>query len=134
MPWSHPSPLDQPTPCIAASRRDRLAGTARCAPDGVRRKTGDHWLARALMPGPQGLDARGRPPSWGATQRWSRLSTRPPRWPWPARATGCAMLRRHGVGPQTRMRRVIGPPGPPQRHGGASRRLAGGLQRALQDR
>jgi hypothetical protein len=108
MPWSHTSPLDQNTPCSADSRRDRLSVTALCALDGVSRKTGDTWLERSLMPGPQGLearsrrpstsprhppdhggaailDARGRHPSGGAKQRWSILSTRHPRRPWPTR-------------------------------------------------
>ena len=89
MPWSHTAPMDQKTPCIADDRRDRLAVTERCELYGVSRKTGDTWIDRSRMHGPQGLeersrrpstsprhtpdpvvaailDARGRHPSWGA--------------------------------------------------------------------
>jgi hypothetical protein len=48
MPWRHTSPLDQKTPCLAASLRDRLALTERCALYGVSRQTGDNWLEREL--------------------------------------------------------------------------------------
>jgi hypothetical protein len=40
MPWSHTSPMDQKPPFIAASLRDSLAVTERCALYGVSRKTG----------------------------------------------------------------------------------------------
>ena len=42
MPWRHTSPMDQKTQLIAASLRDRLSVTERCARDGVSRKTGVH--------------------------------------------------------------------------------------------
>jgi putative transposase len=138
MPWRHTSPLDQKTPVSADSRRDRLSVPELCARAGVRRKTGDTWSARALMPGPQGLearsrrpstsprhtpgpgvaaslDARGRHPSGGAKKRLAIVGQRHPRWPWPARSTVCDILRRHGLGPKKRQRRGIGPPGTPTR-------------------
>ena len=136
MPWRQTSPLDQRTPFIAADLRDRLSVTERCELYGVSRKTGDQGLARDRTHGPQGLaersrrpstsprqtpdqvvaaslDARRRHPAWGAKQLWSLWCTRPPRGPWPARSTVGALLSRHGFVPQTRQRRVIGPPGTP---------------------
>jgi hypothetical protein len=62
MPWSHTSPMDQNTPFIAASRRDRLSVTELCERYGVRRKTGDTWIDRSRMHGPPGLDERSRRP------------------------------------------------------------------------
>jgi putative transposase len=128
--------MAQNTPFIAADRRDRLSMTERCARSGVSRTTGDTWVERALIHGPQGLaarsrtpspsprhtpdavvaaslDARPRPPSWGAKPWVSIRRTRAPRWPWPARSTVWDRLRRHGVVPKTRQRRAIGPPGNP---------------------
>lgn len=142
MPWSHTSPMDQNTPCIAESLRDRLSVTARCALSGVRRKTGSQWMDRDLIHGPQGLeershrpspaprltpdqvvaailDARSRHPSWGAQQRVAILSTGPPRGPWPARSTVCDLRSRHGWVPTNRKRRALGPPGKPTRPMGA---------------
>ena len=136
MPWSHPSPMDQRTPLIAADLRDRLSGTERCARDGVSRQTGDTWSDRSLKYGPQGRDARSRrpstvprhtpdqvvaalldarrqPPSWGAQKRLAIFYTHPPRGPWPARSTVGDLLSRQGLVPKTRQRRVIGPPGQP---------------------
>jgi hypothetical protein len=116
--------------------------TERCALDRVRRKTGDTWGKRALPHGPQGLeersrrphpsprhmpddvvaailDARPRPPSWGAKTLVALLSPRQPRWPWPARSPVWDSLRRHGLGPKKRQRRALGPPGTPVSHIGA---------------
>jgi putative transposase len=65
------------------------------------------------------LEARQRHPSWGVKQLVSILSTRHPRWPWPARATICDILRRNGLVPKQRKRRAIGHPGKPISHIGA---------------
>lgn len=134
--------MDQHTPFIADSLRDRLSVTERWARYGVSRKTGDTWMDRSLSHGPQGLEershrprpsprltpdpvvaalleARSRPPSWAATTRWALLSTGHPPWPWPARATLCDLRSRHGVVPQNRQRRASGHPGTPTRHLGA---------------
>jgi putative transposase len=142
MPWSHTSPMDQQTPFIADDRRDRLSMTARCTLYGVSRKTGYNGVDRELTHGPHGLDersrrpstsprhtpddgvtasldARQRHPSWGATKLVSILSTRHPRWPWPARSTVCDILSRHGLVPKKRRRRTIGHPGKPTSHIGA---------------
>ncbi len=136
MPWSQTSPMDQKTQFIAAYLRDRLAMTERCARYGVSRKTGYTWIDRYLTHGLQGLEersrrpsasprhtpdhgvaaileARRRHPSWGAKKLLSSLSTRHPRWPWPARSPVCDLLSRHGLVPKQRQRRAIGHPGPP---------------------
>ena len=119
MPWSHTSPMDQKPPFIAAYLRDRLSMTELCEFYGVSRKTEYTWIDRDLTHGPQGLEersrrpstsprhtpddvvaaileARPRHPSWGAKKLVSILSTRHPRWPWPARSTVCDSLSRHG--------------------------------------
>ena len=136
MPWRHTSPMDQKTQLIADYLRDRLSVTELCELYGVSRKTGYKWIDRYLRHGPQGLeersrrprtaprhtpdqvvaailDARGRHPSWGAKKLLSILYKRHPRWPWPARSTVCDILRRHGLVPKKRLRRVIGHPGTP---------------------
>ena len=119
MSWRHTSPRPQKTPFIADSLRDRLSLTELCALYSVSRKTGYKGVDRDLTHGPQGLEerarrpstaprhtpddvvaalleARPRHPSWGAKQLGSIRRTRQPRWPWPARSTGCDLLRRHG--------------------------------------
>jgi putative transposase len=139
MPWSQTSPLDQKTQFIAAYLRDRLSVTERCELYGISRKTGYKWIDRYRIHGPQGLeersrrpstsprhtpdqvvaaivDARRRHPSWGAKKLLSILYKRHARWPWPARSTVCDILRRHGLVPKKRQRRVIGHPGTPTSH------------------
>ena len=131
--------MDQKTPLIADDLRDRLSVTERCTLDGVSRKTAYTWIDRDLTHGPPGLearsrrpstssrhtpehvvaaslDARRRPPSWGAKQLGSILRTRHPRWPWPARSPVCDLLSRHHLVPRRRQRRAIGHPGQPTRH------------------
>ena len=142
MPWSHTSPMDQKTQFIADYLRDRLSMTELCELYSVSRKTGYKWIDRYLTHGPQGLDersrrpstsprhtpdyvvaaileARQRHPSWGAKKLVSILSTRHPRWPWPARSTVCDILSRNGLVPKKRKRRSIGHPGKPISHIGA---------------
>jgi hypothetical protein len=93
--------MDQKTPCIADSLRERLSMIELCELYGVSRKTGPTWGDRHLTHGPQGLaersrrpstlprhtpddvvtailDARLRHPSWGAKKLVSILSTRHP--------------------------------------------------------
>ena len=62
MPWRSTSPLDQTSQFIADSLRRTLSITAWCALDGVSRKTGAKWIARALTSGPPGLEVRARTP------------------------------------------------------------------------
>ena len=139
MPWRHTSSMDQKTQFIADDLRQRRSRTELCELYGVSRKTGDTWIDRYLTHGPQGLearsrrptpsprhtpdhvvaailDARRRPPSWGAKKLVSILRTRQPHWPWPARSTVCDLLSRHGLVPQKRQRRAIGHPGRPTSH------------------
>jgi putative transposase len=139
MPWRQTSPMDQKTQFIADYLRDRLSVTELCALDGISRKTAYKWIDRYLTHGPQGLeersrrprtaprhtpdhvvaailDARHRHPSWGAKKLGSILSTRYPRWPWPARSTICDILSRHNLVPKRRKRRAIGHPGKPTSH------------------
>jgi putative transposase len=142
MPWRQTSPMDQKTQFIADDLRDRLSMTELCELYSVSRKTGYNWVDRYLTYGPQGLEersrrpstsprhtpdyvvaaileARQRHPSWGAKKLVSILSTRHPRWPWPARSTVCDILQRHGLVPKKRKRRSIGHPGKPISHIGA---------------
>ena len=139
MPWRQTSPMDQKTQFIADYLRDRLSVTELCALYGISRKTAYKWSDRYLTHGPQGLearsrrprtsprhtpdhvvaailDARRRHPSWGAKKLVSILSTRYPRWPWPARSTICDILSRHHLVPKRRKRRAIGHPGKPTSH------------------
>ena len=119
MPWRHTSPLDQNTPCSADALRARLSMTERCARSSVSRQTGSTGVDRSRTHGPQGLEARSRrprtsphhtpdevvaailearprPPAWGATKLVSIRRTRHPRWPWPARSPVGDLRRRHG--------------------------------------
>jgi putative transposase len=136
MPWSHTSPMDQKTPCIADDLRRTLSITELCTLYGVSRKTGYKWIDRYLTSGPPGLEDRSRkpfsspkqtpqhvvkarialrqhPPSWGAKQLLARLQKRHPRRPLPARSTVCELFSRQGLVSKTRHRRPIGHPGKP---------------------
>jgi hypothetical protein len=136
MPWRHTSPLDQQRPCLADDLRPPLAIRELGALYGVSRPTGSKWLERSLQPGPLGREERSRQPhasppytprpvveafralrrhhpAWGAQKRLALLQTRHPRWPLPAPSPGCALLRRHGLGPKARQRRPRGHLGKP---------------------
>ena len=136
MPWRHTCPLDQNLPCRADDLRRPLSITALCTRDGVSRQTGSQGLERSRTAGPPGLEARsrtpccrpkqtpphgveaimavrGRHPAWGAKTLGSLVHPRPPRWAWPGRSTVGAILRRRGVVPTTRPRRLLGHPGQP---------------------
>jgi putative transposase len=128
--------MDQKTQFITDYWRDRLSVTELCTLYGVSRKTAYTWIDRYLTHGPQGLEeqsrrpstlprhtpdhvvaaileARRRHPSWGAKKLVSILSTRHPRWPWPARSTVCDLLSRHHLVPRRGKRRAIAHPGKP---------------------
>jgi putative transposase len=136
MPWRHTLPMDQNIPCMADDLRRTLSIPALCALYGVSRQTGDQWIERSRTAGPPGLEDRSRTPcsrpkqtpphvveaiiavrcrhpSWGAKTLWSILHTRHPRWSWPGRSTVCDILRRRGLVPKTRHRRLLGYPGQP---------------------
>jgi putative transposase len=128
--------MDQNIQFIADYLRRTLSITALCARYGVSRKTGSKWIERYLTSGPPGLEDRSRTPcsrpnqtpqhvveailevrcrhpSWGAKTLWSILHTRHPSWSLPGRSTVCDILRRRGLVPQKRHRRLIGHPGQP---------------------
>jgi putative transposase len=136
MPWSHTSPMDQKTQFIADYLRDRLSITELCQLYHISRKTGYKWIDRYLKYGPAGLDERSRKPNtcprqtpdavvaaiiearrhhpaWGAKKLLVILTKRHPQWPWPARSTVCEILRRNGLVPRKRRRRLIAHPGKP---------------------
>jgi putative transposase len=128
--------MDQTIQCMADYLRRTLSITEWCALYGVSRQTGSKWIARDLTSGPPGLEDRShtpcsrpkqtpqpvveailevrcRHPSWGAKTLWSLVHTRHPSWSWPGRSTVCDILRRRGLVPQKRHRRLIGHPGRP---------------------
>jgi putative transposase len=136
MPWRQTSPMDQKMQIIADYLRQALSSREWCARYGCSRNTGYQGSERSLKHGPRGLEDRARQPhsspqptprpvvaacmelrrhhpAAGAKTLLSMLQLRQPRWPFPARCTVCAILRRHGLGPKTRPRRHLGHPGKP---------------------
>ena len=136
MPWSQTSPMHQRTLFIADHLRGTRSVTELCAEYGISRKTAYKWIERYIRRGPAGLEDRSRRPrtapnatapqvvtailelrrrhpTWGAKKLLSILRQRHPQWQLPGRSTGCAILRRHGLVPKQRKRRVIGHPGKP---------------------
>jgi len=128
--------MDQNIPFMADNLRRTRSSTELCALYGVSRQTGDKWIERYLTSGPPGLEDRSRTPcsgpnqtpqhvvealiegrcrhpSWGAKQLVSILPTRHPSWSLPGRSTVCDILRRRGLVPKTRHRRLLGHPGKP---------------------
>lgn len=136
MPWSQTSAMDQKTQFIADYLRQTLDMTELCQHYGISRKTGYKWIARYLEDGPLGLEdlsrrpakspnatpqttvdalleIRRRHPSWGAKKLLPFLARRHPDWDLPACSTVGDILKRHGLVPTRRRRRVIGHPGRP---------------------
>ena len=136
MPWSVTSPMDQKTQFIADYLRRSLPVSELCAHYGISRKTGYKWIDRYLHDGPQGLEDLSRTPytsphrtpqhieaalielrwhhpSWGAKKLLSILERRHRGWMLPARSTTCEILKRNGLVPEPRKRRIIGHPGKP---------------------
>jgi putative transposase len=136
MPWSVTSPMDQKTQFIADYLRRSLPISELCAHYGISRKAGYKWIDRYLHDGPQGLEdlsrtpytsphrtadyveaalieLRSHHPSWGAKKLLSVRERRHRAWPLPARSTTCEILKRHGLVPKQRKRRIIGHPGKP---------------------
>lgn len=128
--------MDQKMQFIADDLRQTLSIIELCALYGVSRKTGYQWIERYLKHGPLGLEERSRQPhssphhtprhvvdacselrrhhpAWGAKKLLSMLQKRHPSWPFPARSTVCAILRRNGLVPKRRPHRHIGHPGKP---------------------
>lgn len=136
MPWSQTSAMDQKTQFIADYLRQTLDMTELCQHYGISRKTGYKWIARYLEDGPLGLEdlsrrpakspnatpqttvdalleIRRRHPSWGAKKLLPFLARRHPDWDLPACSTVGDILKRYGLVPTKRRRRVIGHPGRP---------------------
>lgn len=136
MPWSHLSPMDQKTQFIADYLRQSLAISELCDHYNISRKTAYKWINRYRASGPAALEDRSRKPhscphqtpaqlveailearrlhpTWGAKKLLKILSNRSPDWPWPARATACDILSRHGLARKSRRRRLIAHPGKP---------------------
>jgi hypothetical protein len=110
---------------MAADRRRHLSLSERCQRSNVSRTTGYHWGDRDRRLGPAGLEDRARTPrhavtatapavsaarretrqrhpAWGGKPRLACLPRRHPRRSLPQRATGGALLTRHGLGPTPR--------------------------------
>jgi putative transposase len=136
MPWSETTPMDQKTQFIADYLRNTLCISELCELYGISRKTGYKWIDRYLADGPQGLDERSRKPrhspnrtpdeicealldvrrhhpSWGAKKLLAIVEQRHSEWDLPNRSTVCEILKRNGLVPKKRQRRVIGHPGKP---------------------
>ena len=136
MPWRETSPMDQKTQFIADYLRRSLPISELCTHYSISRKTGYKWIDRYLHDGPQGLEdlsrtpytsphrtpdyieaalieLRSHHPSWGAKKLLSILQRRHRGWTLPARSTTCEILKRHGLVPKQRKRRIIGHPGKP---------------------
>jgi transposase InsO family protein len=128
--------MDQKTQFIADYLRQTLGTTELCELYGISRKTGYKWIERYLEYGPQGLEERSRRPgacpnqtpeaivealitvrqrhpTWGAKKLLPFVEKRHPDWDLPSRSTVCDILKRRGLIPQKRRRRVIGHPGKP---------------------
>ena len=136
MPWDETTPMDQKTQFIADYLRGQDSMSELCDRYGISRKTGYKFVERYLRHGPQGLDEhsrrpnnnpnrtpehviqaiieqRRRHPSWGAKKLLAVLGERHPKWDFPARSTACDILKRNGLIPKKRQRRLIGHPGKP---------------------
>jgi putative transposase len=136
MPWKELKPMDQKTQFVADYLRQTLDMTELCRQYGISRKTGYKWIERYIESGPQGLEDRSRRPgrspnqtldeivdaliqvrkrhpSWGAKKLLPFVEKRHPEWDLPGRSTVCDILKRHGLVPRQRRRRVIGHPGKP---------------------
>lgn len=136
MPWRELKPMDQKTQFIADYLRQTLDTTELCQLYGISRKTGYKWIERYLENGPQGLEERSRRPgaspnqtpeaivealiavrqhhpTWGAKKLLPFVEKRHPDWDLPSRSTVCDILKRRGLIPRQRRRRVIGHPGKP---------------------
>ena len=136
MPWKETTPMHQRTLFIADHLRGTRSVTELCAEYGIARKTAYKWIDRYIRVGPAGLDDRSRRPrtmptataepvvqallalrhrhpTWGPRKLVAYLARRQPTWTVPGRSAVAALLKRHGLIPRRRRRRVIGHPGKP---------------------
>ncbi|HEX7072294.1 MAG TPA: IS481 family transposase [Rhodothermales bacterium] len=128
MPWQGVTPVDLRAEFTRAFTAGWFSMTELCDQYGISRKTGYKWVDRYEAEGRAGLvdrsrrphhspratsarvvellcEARRRHPTWSARKLIAVLRGHHPRLPWPARSTGCALLKAHGL-VRARRRRV----------------------------
>jgi len=128
MPWRERSPVDLRAQFISEYLEGFCSMVDLCRDYGISRKTGYKWVARHESGGVMGLveqsrrphhsprrtdkavreaikAARRRHPTWGAGKLIGWLARREPARAWPARSTGCALLKRAGLVRARRRRR-----------------------------
>jgi transposase InsO family protein len=131
--------MDQRLLFIADYRRAVYSIAELCRRFEISRPTAYKWIARYESGGVRGLhdrdrrphhspqatpphvvdallEARRRHPTWGAKKLLTILQRRRPSWPWPARATVCDVLKRHGLVRCRRRSVRRGHPGQPATH------------------
>jgi putative transposase len=120
MPWQGVLPVDLRLEFARAYASGLFTMTELCDQYAVSRKTGYKWVARYEAEGRAGLadrsrrprhmphmtdrrvveqlcEARRRHPTWSARKLIAVLRRQTPEVPWPARSTGCALLKAHGL-------------------------------------
>jgi transposase InsO family protein len=128
MPWQGVLPVDLRLEFNRAFAAGWFSMTELCAQYGISRKTAYKWVARYAAEGRAGLvdrsrrphqspratdarvvallcEARRRHPTWSARKLIAVLRRQQPAWAWPARSTGCALLKAQGL-VRARHRRV----------------------------
>ena len=120
MPWPEMLPMDLRREFTRAVQLGRLSMTELCDQYGISRKTGYKWVGRFEAEGLSGLQDRSRRPhhspgateaamidrlcvarrqhpTWSARKLLAVLRREEPDLAWPARSTGCAILKAHGL-------------------------------------
>jgi transposase InsO family protein len=120
MPWQEVSPVDLRFEFNHAYATGLFSMTELCDQYGISRKTGYKWLDRFQAEGRAGLadrsrrpqtspratdptiverlcEARRRHPTWSARKLLAVLRRADPERAWPARSTGCDLLKAHGL-------------------------------------
>jgi putative transposase len=120
MPWRGVMPVDLRWQFVHTYASGRWSMTELCDQYGISRKTGYKWVARHDAEGRAGLpdrsrrphqspgatdpavvatlcEMRRRHPTWSARKLIAVLRRQQPELPWPARSTGCALLKAHGL-------------------------------------
>ena len=136
MPWTQTDPGNERMKFEVAMQRGDLTMVEACRQFGISRKTGYKILHRQLALGPEGLrdlpraprthpnqtspDVEGAVlrvrktyPTWGSKKILATLLRREPEGEWPARSTVDAILKRAGLVPPRKRRRMRHPSAPP---------------------
>jgi len=136
MPWHGVSPVDLRVEFCHAYASQQWSMTELCEQYGISRKTGYKWAARYDAHGRAGLadrarrphtsawatdeaivarlcEARRRHPTWSARKLLCVLRNQDPTQRWPARSTGCALLKARGLVRVRRRRERSRAPAPP---------------------